>query len=267
MPVVQHATRELKLKIVYYGPGLGGKTSNLQWLHRSSRPDLRGKLLSLATESDRTYFFDLLPVDLGDFNGYRIRLHLCTVPGQIALDSTRKIVLRHVDGVVFVVDSQREAVGHNEESIRNLEINLALQKQDPRRVPLVVQYNKRDLPNVLSVSELHKALRVPDGVTEIEACAATGLGVGATLKAIVKECLRIVGDPAKAREGHTPAILPGIRASMLSDGTPPLLDGSKIPPALRVPPARQVLATRRELRPRRDSSDPLTASAADKTIA
>ena len=235
MPVVQHASKEIQIKIVYYGPGLGGKTTNLKYLHAASRPDLRGKLLSFDTESDRTFFFDLLPVELGRFKGYQIRLHLCTVPGQIALDSTRKLVLRHVDGVVFVVDSQQEALHTNIESIRNLETNLRLQGDDPDRVPLVVQYNKRDLTNIIPVDELHIALNVPDEVQEFEACARTGMGVGATLKGIVKECLRLVGDPRRAREGRTQSILPGVRASMYPDAHPTSIQVPKFPAPPRIP--------------------------------
>lgn len=233
MPVVQHASKEIQLKIVYYGPGLGGKTTNLKHLHAASRPDLRGKLLSFATESDRTFFFDLLPVELGKLNGYQVRLHLCTVPGQIALDSTRKLVLRHVDGVVFVVDSQEEALHSNIESIRNLETNLRLQGDDPDRVPLVVQYNKRDLPNVIPVDELAVALNVPDGVQTFEACARAGKGVAETLKAIVKECLKLVGNPKHAKEGRTRSILPGVRASMYPGGRPTSVPN--FPPPARVP--------------------------------
>jgi signal recognition particle receptor subunit beta len=235
MPVVQHAQKEIQLKIVYYGPGLGGKTTNLKYLHAASRPDLRGKLLSFATESDRTFFFDLLPVELGRFKGYQVRLHLCTVPGQIALDSTRKLVLRHVDGVVFVVDSQEEAIHANIESIRNLETNLRMQGDDPDRVPLVVQYNKRDLPNIIPVDELRLALNVPDEVQEFEACARSGMGVGATLKGIVRECLRLVGDPGRAREGRSQSILPGVRASMYPGAQPAAVQIPKFPAAPRVP--------------------------------
>jgi signal recognition particle receptor subunit beta len=235
MPVVHHATKEIQLKIVYYGPGLGGKTTNLKYLHAASRPDLRGKLLSFTTESDRTYFFDLLPVELGLFHGYQIRLHLCTVPGQIALDSTRRLVLRHVDGVVFVVDSQIEALSANIESIRNLETNLRLQGDDPDRIPLVVQYNKRDLPNVIPTDELGVALKVPLEVVEVEACARSGLGVGATLKAIVKECLRLVPNPRRAKEGRTPSILPGVRASMYPDALPASFEIPRFPAPPKVP--------------------------------
>ena len=235
MPVVQHASKEIQLKIVYYGPGLGGKTTNLKYLHAASRPDLRGKLLSFATESDRTFFFDLLPVELGLFKGYQVRLHLCTVPGQIALDSTRKLVLRHVDGVVFVVDSQIEALHSNIESIRNLETNLRLQGDDPDRVPLVVQYNKRDLTNIIPVDELSVALNVPEEVQQFEACARTGMGVGATIKGIVKDCLRLLGDPRKAREGRTQSILPGVRASMYPGGKPQTLQVPEFPAPPRLP--------------------------------
>ena len=235
MPVVQHVSKEIQLKVVYYGPGLGGKTTNLKYLHAASKPEYRGKLLSFNTESDRTFFFDLLPIDLGLFGGYQIRLHLCTVPGQIALDSTRKLVLRHVDGVVFVVDSQIEAIHSNIESIRNLETNLMLQGDDPRRIPLVVQYNKRDLPNIVPLEELRVALNVPDDVLEIEACARTGAGVAETLKAIVKDCLRLVGNPNKQREGRTRSILPGVRASMFPGGRPSWMDLPPIPAPPRVP--------------------------------
>ncbi len=214
MPLVQHARRELHLKIVYYGPGLGGKTTNLEFIHARSRPDRRGKLISLAAESERTLFFDLLPVELGEFKGYQVRLHLCTVPGQIAHDRTRQLVLRHVDGIVFVVDSQRARFEQNVQSIVNLEQNLRRQGDDPDRLPLVVQYNKRDLPDVATIEELRASLRVPDEVAEIEAIATRGVGVFETMKMVLKQCLALVADPRQAREGRSPSILPGRRASM-----------------------------------------------------
>ena len=127
MPSVQHARKEVLLKLVYYGPGLGGKTTNLEFIHARSNPEHRGRLLSLNTETERTLFFDLLPVDLGTFKGYKIRLHLCTVPGQVAYDRTRQLILKNVDGVVFVVDSQPAAVEKNAESLANLATNLRLQ--------------------------------------------------------------------------------------------------------------------------------------------
>ncbi len=220
MPIVQHARKELHLKIVYYGPGLGGKTTNLEYIHKKSRPELRGRLISLTTETERTLFFDLLPVDLGAYRGFRVRLHLCTVPGQIVHDQTRRLVLRNVDGVVFVVDSQRGRTDANADSIRNLEVNLVRQGDDPTTLPLVVQYNKRDLPDALPLDELRDVLLVPDGVTEIEASAVRGVGVFETLKQITRACLALVGDPAQAPEGRSPSILPGRRASMYPGGRP-----------------------------------------------
>jgi signal recognition particle receptor subunit beta len=214
MPLVNHAQQEIHLKVVYYGPGLGGKTTNLEYIHARTRPERRGKLISLATETERTLFFDLLPMELGTFRGYHVRLHLCTVPGQIAHDRTRRLVLRHVDGIVFVVDSQPHRIDDNQESISNLATNLRMQGDDPNLLPLVVQYNKRDIPGVLPVDELRQALGIPDGVPEHEAVAVEGVGVFETAKSILKSCLRIVGDPRTAREGRSPSILPGTRASM-----------------------------------------------------
>lgn len=248
MPVLQHATKQLHLKVVYYGPGMGGKTTNLQYLHAHSRPEMRGKLITLATESERTLFFDLLPVDLGTYRGYQVRMHLCTVPGQIALDKTRRLVLQHVDGVVFVVDSQELALDANVESIRNLELNLSLQGDDPTRKPLVVQYNKRDLPYILPVERLHDSLGVPEGVAEVPACARTGWGVRETLKSIIKQCLQLVGDPAQRKEGRSVSILPGVRPSMFPGARPAALDVA-IPAAALLPTSvRRAPPTTREAR-------------------
>lgn len=208
MPRIHHATREIQFKVVYYGPGLGGKTTNLEQIHKKSNPSHRGKLVSLNTESERTLFFDLLPVDLGKFRGYDVRLHLCTVPGQIAFDQTRRLILRNVDGIVFVVDSQRSRIDDNIASLRNLEANLVLQGDDPSRMPLVVQYNKRDLPTALEVASMRTTLGVPAGVPEISACAVKGEGVFDTFKAIVKSCMSVVGDPRDKPEGRSISILP-----------------------------------------------------------
>jgi signal recognition particle receptor subunit beta len=208
VPRIHHATREIQFKVVYYGPGLGGKTTNLEQIHKRSNPAHRGKLVSLNAESERTLFFDLLPIDLGQFRGYTVRLHLCTVPGQIALDQTRRLVLRNVDGIVFVVDSQRERLDDNIASIRNLEANLLLQGDDPSRMPLVVQYNKRDLSSSMPLDSLQEALAVPAGVPEFQACAVHGEGVFETFKAIVKSCMSLVGDPREKPEGRMASILP-----------------------------------------------------------
>jgi signal recognition particle receptor subunit beta len=234
MPAVKHVAREIHLKIVYYGPGLGGKTTNIRWVHAHTRPEARGKLLSLDTEAERTLFFDLLALHLGAYKGYTLRLHLCTVPGQIAHDDTRRLVLKGVDGVVFVVDSQRAMLDSNVESIRNLEDNLRRQGDDPDVLPLVIQYNKRDLPDVATLDALREELRVPEGVAEFEASAIQGVGVFETMKGIVKQCLALVPDPATMREGRTPSILPGRRASMYPPDSRPR-PVPNVPQAPRVP--------------------------------
>lgn len=221
MPNVHHGLKELRFKIVYYGPGLGGKTTNLELIHRRTRPENRGKLVALNNEAERTLFFDLLPIDLGKYRDYSVRLHLCTVPGQIAHDETRRLVLRHVDGIVFVVDSQDGRLSDNTQSIRNLAINLRAQGDDPATMPTVVQYNKRDLPTALSTEALRAALGIPPETLQIEAAAKNGKGVFETLKAITSACLALVPDPAKAAPGHSPSILPGHRPSMFPDSIPP----------------------------------------------
>lgn len=221
MPIYHHSIKQVHLKIVYYGPGLGGKTTNLKYIHTHTRKDLRGRLLSLATETERTLFFDLLPIDLGDFRGYSVRLHLCTVPGQIAYDETRRLVLRHVDGVVFVVDSQESILDSNLESFSNLYTNLELLGEDPQRLPLVVQYNKRDLPMAMPVDFLRTALGIPDEVPQVEAVASEGIGVFETMKLVVKQCMRLMGEPIKAPSGRIPSILPGARPSMIPGARPP----------------------------------------------
>lgn len=207
MPLVLHAQREVTLKIAYYGVGLGGKTTNLETLHDNTRLENRGKLVSVNTEAERTLFLDFLPLELGTFRGYTIRLHLISVPGQIAQDATRRLVLRHVDGVVLVVDSQPEAIEGNNYSIRNLDYNLRLYGVDPDRVPLVVQYNKRDLPGILDVNELGERLGVPESVPELVASARDGWGVFETLKSVVRLCMYCVGDPSRHPEGRVECLL------------------------------------------------------------
>lgn len=235
MPTVSHARKEVLLKIVYYGPGLGGKTTNLEYIHGHTRPEYRGKLLSLRTETERTLFFDLLPVDLGSFKGYGVRLHLCTVPGQVAYDKTRRMILRHVDGVVFVVDSQPATMDSNYQSLANLATNLRLEGADPERVPVVVQFNKRDLTGVMAIDEIRGALGIPDGVPGLEASAKYGRGVFDTLKRIVTECMKLLKDPRKAAEGRTPSILPGRRVSMYPEAQPEAVVDSSIPKAPKLP--------------------------------
>ncbi|MGB8222536.1 MAG: GTPase domain-containing protein [Polyangiales bacterium] len=207
MPLVHHTQREVTLKIVYYGVGLGGKTTNLETIHAQSRPESRGKLLSVNTEAERTLFLDFLPLDLGKFRGYTVRLHLISVPGQIAQDSTRQMVLRNVDGVVLVIDSQADAIEGNNYSIRNLDYNLRQGGIDPDRIPMVVQYNKRDLPGVPDVEELNERLGVPAGIPELVSSARDGWGVFETVKTIVRLCMHQLGDPSSRNEGRVECLM------------------------------------------------------------
>jgi hypothetical protein len=183
MPLVNHATREITCKIVYYGAGRSGKTSNLQYVHAFVPRDRKSAMISLATETDRTLFFDFLPLDLGLTSGFRTRIQLYTVPGQVYYDATRKLVLRGADGVVFVVDSQRERFEDNFASYRNLHESLLDEGVDVRGFPLVLQYNKRDLPGVLEVEELEEAFNFR-GVPAFAAVAVEGEGVFPTLKSV-----------------------------------------------------------------------------------
>ena len=189
MSMINYASREINCKIVYYGPGLGGKTTNIEYVYDKVAPDTRGKLISLATETERTLFFDFLPVDLGTIRGFKTRFHLYTVPGQVYYNASRKLILKGVDGVVFVADSQIERHDANIESMHNLYDNLAEQGLDPRRMPFVIQYNKRDLPNAGSLSELDRALN-PTDVPHFEGVATRGVGVFDTLKAVSKQVIK-----------------------------------------------------------------------------
>ena len=177
--------REINCKIVYYGPGLCGKTTNLQYIYERSNPDSKGKMISLATETERTLFFDFLPLSLGEIRGFKTRFHLYTVPGQVFYDASRKLILKGVDGVIFVADSQLERMEANMESVENLRTNLDEQGYDLDAIPYVIQYNKRDLPNAVDVEELRAAVN-QTGVPDFEAQARTGEGVFDTLKAVSK---------------------------------------------------------------------------------
>ena len=188
MTFINYASREINCKIVYYGPGLGGKTTNLQYIYDSTAPQAKGKLISLATETDRTLFFDFMPLELGTVRGFKTRFHLYTVPGQVYYDASRKLILKGVDGVVFVADSQEERMDANIEALYNLEENLQTQGYDLQQVPYVLQLNKRDLPNVISVDELAGELQRKNEPV-FEAVAAQGTGVFDTLKAVAKQVL------------------------------------------------------------------------------
>jgi signal recognition particle receptor subunit beta len=188
MSFINYSSREINCKIVYYGPGLCGKTTNLQYIYGKTAPDSKGKMISLATETERTLFFDFLPLALGKIRGFRTRFHLYTVPGQVFYDASRKLILKGVDGVVFVADSQIERMEANLESLDNLRVNLKEQGYELDKVPYVVQYNKRDLPNAAPLDEMRRLLN-PTQVQDFEACATVGKGVFETLKSVAKGVL------------------------------------------------------------------------------
>lgn len=185
MSFINYLSREINCKLVYYGPGLCGKTTNLQYIYNKTAPEAKGKMISLATEQERTLFFDFLPLSLGEIRGFRTRFHLYTVPGQVFYDASRKLILKGVDGVIFVADSQIERTEANIESIENLRTNLAEQGYSLDKIPFVIQYNKRDLPSAAPVEELRGLLN-PTNVPDFEGIASKGDGVFDTLKAVAK---------------------------------------------------------------------------------
>jgi len=189
MPFINYSSHEINLKLVYYGPGLGGKTTNLQYIYHKTDPETRGKLISLATETERTLFFDFMPLQIGEIRGFKTRFHLYTVPGQVFYDASRKLILKGCDGVAFVADSQIERMDANLESMDNMKINLEEHGLALATIPWVIQYNKRDLPSAVDVRELSRLMnqaRVP----EFEAVATTGQGVFETLKTLAKLVLK-----------------------------------------------------------------------------
>ena len=189
MSMINYASREINCKIVYYGPGLCGKTTNLEYVYEKVNPETRGKMISLATENERTLFFDFLPVDLGSIRGFKTRFHLYTVPGQVYYNASRRLILKGVDGIVFVGDSQAERMDANLASMQNLYENLAEYGYDPRQLPMVLQYNKRDLKSRVPVDELSRQLN-PGGLEEFEAVATEGEGVFDTLRAVSKQVIK-----------------------------------------------------------------------------
>ena len=185
---INFAAREINCKIVYYGAGLGGKTTNLQVIYQKTADQQKGKMISLATETERTLFFDFLPLDLGSVRGFKTRIHLYTVPGQVFYDASRKLILRGVDGIVFVADSQEQRMDANVEALENLMSNLKEHGYDFNKIPYVLQLNKRDLPNILPVDMLATELRKKNEPL-VEAVAFQGVGVFETLKEIAKQVL------------------------------------------------------------------------------
>jgi signal recognition particle receptor subunit beta len=200
MSLVNYSTREITCKVVYYGPGRSGKTTNLQHIHAQLPEDRRGRMVSLATEADRTLFFDFLPLDLGSISGFQVRFQLYTVPGQVYYDATRKLVLQGADGVVFVADSQPSRQEENVDSFRNLQDNLLEQGVDPRTLPLCLQFNKRDVPGAVAREQMDRTLNYR-GLRCYDASAVGGTGVFETLRGISE----LVLDRLAARFGQRDA--------------------------------------------------------------
>ncbi len=201
MAFINFPRREITFKIVYYGPGLCGKTTNLQFIHDRLDPDRKGKMIKLATETERTLFFDFLPFEAGTVRGFKARFQLYTVPGQVFYNATRKMVLRRLDGCVFVADSQFARMDSNIESMENLKENLLEQGTSLDRVPYVVQYNKRDMPGAVPVEEMRAVLN-PEGVPDFEAVATKGIGVFETLKTISRMVLKKEASKAGGPSGR-----------------------------------------------------------------
>jgi mutual gliding-motility protein MglA len=185
MSMINYASREINCKIVYYGTGLGGKTTNLEYIYSRVNPDTKGKMISLATESERTLFFDFLPIDLGEVRGFKTRFHLYTVPGQVYYNASRRLILKGVDGIVFVADSQASRAEANIESMHNLYENLETYGYDLESIPFAIQYNKRDMPSILTAEELRAQIN-PMGVPDFEGVAIEGKGVFETLSCVSK---------------------------------------------------------------------------------
>ena len=189
MSMINYASREINCKIVYYGTGLGGKTTNLEHIYSRVNPDTKGKMISLATETERTLFFDFLPIDLGEVRGFKTRFHLYTVPGQVYYNASRRLILKGVDGLVFVADSQATRAEANIESMHNLYENLSTYGYDLETIPFAIQYNKRDMPNILPVEELRAQIN-PMGVPDFEGVAIEGKGVFETLSSVSKAVVK-----------------------------------------------------------------------------
>jgi signal recognition particle receptor subunit beta len=193
MSLINYSSREINCKIVYYGPGLCGKTTNIQYVYDKVAPETKGKLITLATEMDRTLFFDFLPLELGTVKGFKTRFHLYTVPGQVYYDASRKLILRGVDGLVYVADSQTARFDANIESLYNLHENLREYKLDLADIPFVIQYNKRDMPDIISIEDLEQELN-PEGYPSFNAVAISGIGVFDTLKSVAKQVLKRLSE-------------------------------------------------------------------------
>jgi mutual gliding-motility protein MglA len=251
MVLINTTTMQATAKVVYYGPGLGGKTTNLQHIHAHTEPGSRGEMVSLETEADRTLFFDLLPLEVGIVGGLRVRLQVYTVPGQVFYNETRRLVLKAADAIVFVADSQSAAREANLESLRNLALNLGALGEDLSRLPLVFQYNKRDLKDVLPVAELEAELN-PEGRPFVEAVAIEGRGVFETLRTVSRLALADVRRKVEAEAPRRPkssrrprAEAPEAKAATPAEETP--RDALELTERALVRVPRKVLAHTRDL--------------------
>ena len=244
MVSINYATREVSCKIVFYGPGLSGKTTNLQYVHQKVPSNTKGKLISLATDADRTLYFDFLPINIGTINGFASKFQLYTVPGQVYYNATRKLVLRGVDGLVFVADSQPDKMDENIESLNNLKENLAEYGYKIEELPIVIQYNKQDLPNVLSPEEMRPILN-PHGWPEFKASATEGFGVFDTLKCILKLVLEKAKAGGTAPSAKQPAASAPAPAAGQAPVTPMAPPASPSTPTVRpmAPAAQHTPAT------------------------
>jgi signal recognition particle receptor subunit beta len=191
MSFINSNAKEINCKVVYYGPSLGGKTTNIQWVYNKTNQDQKSKLNALETDIERTLFYDFLPFEVGEIRGFKTKFHVYSVPGQVIYDASRKLIMKGLDGVIFVADSQVERMEENLESLRNLQTNLEQQGYDIREIPLVIQYNKRDLPNIASMAELRSALN-PFNAPDFEACAAEGKGVFESFKTLSKSIINVL---------------------------------------------------------------------------
>lgn len=191
MSFINYNAKEIHCKIVYYGPSLGGKTTNIQWIYNKTGDAQKSKLISLDTENERTLFFDFLPLEIGEIRGFKTRFHLYSVPGQIVYDASRKLVLKGLDGIIFVADSQEERLDENIQSMKNLKTNLEQQGYDIKQIPMVIQYNKRDLHNAMPIYQMREALN-HNNCIEYEAVASKGVGVFESLKTVSKAIITML---------------------------------------------------------------------------
>lgn len=248
MAVINYSKKEISAKIVYYGPSLCGKTTNIQSIYASLKPDQKGKLVSLATEADRTLFFDFLPIEIANIRGFKTRLHFYTVPGQVYYNSTRRAVLTGVDGLVFVADSQRDKMEENIESLNNLEENLNYYGKSIKTIPLVIQYNKRDLPDVTPIAEMEQMIN-PYGYPSFEAVAPTGEGVLDTLTKITKMVLQHIEMGTSGKQQRIPGEATE-KPSTSAGSTPPGLAQTSTPqPGISQPGRPQPIPAAKELEP------------------